>query len=301
MNSPKNVIAVVRTLALLALAVAGPVSLAAAPVAIGPAEGVSATGSTLVVLGQRIRVDASARAQASLVRAGDMITVVGYLDSAGMPIATGVSPLESKFVPGSTIVYVRGSVRELKASVGSAQIGSLQVDYTAALVGEEALALRAGDIVEISGIYFGSALMSASLIAKYAITGTEACASGIAGTGRVETSSDGIAGTGRVETSSDGIAGTGRVETSSDGIAGTGRVETSSDGIAGTGRVETSSDGIAGTGRVKTSSDGIAGTGRVETSSDGIAGTGRVEASSDGIAGTGRFSGCDNGIAGTGR
>jgi hypothetical protein len=77
--------------------------------------------------------------------------VTGAFDSKGALKAKAMSLSGRQYVPGSTDVMVVGKVRTVDASLGIITIGSLAVDYSAALAAG-AIQFAPGQIVAIFGV-----------------------------------------------------------------------------------------------------------------------------------------------------
>jgi Domain of unknown function (DUF5666) len=117
-----------------------------------------------------------------LLHDGDLVAVNGLLDTP----AASVTRLAESYVPGATLVFVRGRVGQVDDSIGLAMIGRLKVDYTPAMGSSEFRALQAGSIVEATGTQPEkggsliassvrlSAITGTSLVTPRAITGTSA-------------------------------------------------------------------------------------------------------------------------------
>src|SRR6185437_3400799 len=247
----------------------------------------TSAASGLVVSGQTVRLTTSAL-QAALPAKGALVAVYGSLLADGTISASQVSEVGQAYVPGATTLYIRGVVKSVNASVGRAQVGSLSIDYTAALYESSDAGIKPGSVVEFSGLQSSASTLFASRVSASGIGGTNH-ANGIGGTnvvangiGGTNVAANGIGGTNAV---ANGIGGTNRAN----GIGGT---NVTANGIGGTNAV---ANGIGGTNRA----NGIGGT---NVTANGIGGTnvtangiGGTNVSANGIGGTNRA----NGIGGT--
>src|SRR6185437_2840563 len=217
----------------------------------------TSAASGLVVSGQTVRLTTSAL-QAALPAKGALVAVYGSLLADGTISASQVSEVGQAYVPGATTLYIRGVVKSVNASVGRAQVGSLSIDYTAALYESSDAGIKPGSVVEFSGLQSSASTLFASRVSASGIGGTNH-ANGIGGTNVV---ANGIGSTNRAN----GIGGT---NVTANGIGGTNAV---ANGIGGTNRA----NGIGGT---NVTANGIGGTNAV---ANGIGGTNRAT----GIGGT---------------
>jgi hypothetical protein len=172
---------------------------------------------------------------------GDYAVVIDWSRRGASSAVLDVRPLATRYVPGTSEVFLKAKVTTKDSSRAQVQFGRVNVDYSGSLdsVGRQAAAVGASLVVRGTQPHPRGVILSSCISVSR---------DGSLGTGR----SEGSLGTGR----SDGSLGTGRA----DGSLGTGKA----DGSLGTGR----SEGSLGTGR----SDGSLGTGRA----DGSLGTGRA-------------------------
>jgi hypothetical protein len=233
---------------------------------------------------------------------GDYAAVIDWSRRGAKERILEVRPLESRYIPGVSEIYLKSKLTNVDALQGQARLGVVTVDFSNLALTERSPA-SSGSIMVVRGTQpqpKGLVLGRCVSVARDGSLGTGRT-DGSLGTGRA----DGSLGTGRAEGSlgtgrTDGSLGTGKTQ----GSLGTGRLSGSlgtgrTDGSLGTGRTEGSlgtgrADGSLGTGRV----DGSLGTGR----SDGSLGTGKTQ----GSLGTGRLSGSlgtgrADGSLGTGR
>ena len=240
------------------------------------------------VVGQRIEISrqtvflvnhvsvARTGAELQSIMPGDMLAVFGPLDSP----ALSIDRLTTVYVPGSTVIYVRGAISAVDKTLGVAKVNELGVDYTPALYNSEALSLAAGQVVEAVGIQTSPA--GKLLAEQLSISGTKVAESGsISGTSVAKPTS--ISGTSVMKAES--ISGTSVVK--ADSISGTSVAKPTS--ISGTSVAKPTS--ISGTSVAKPTSisgtsvakaDSISGTSVVKP--DSISGTSVAKA--DSISGT---------------
>jgi hypothetical protein len=114
--------------------------------AAGPVERIeiSSAGSEVTVLGQRFTVSIDL---SGCVDVGDYV-VAGATESHDLVALVAVG---SMYVPGESQVWVRGSVTEANESVGTLNVGALEVDYTPHLGSDSGYRPSVGSLVEISG------------------------------------------------------------------------------------------------------------------------------------------------------
>ena len=130
--------------------------LARGVVAYGPIESLDPAKGLVVVLGQTFRFGGTADQMTLLkdrIAIGETIlaTVSGTVDSRGALRVKAMSLSDRQYVPGSTSVMVVGKVRTVDASLGAIAIGSLQVDYSAALAAGNIQFVQ-GQMVAIIGV-----------------------------------------------------------------------------------------------------------------------------------------------------
>jgi hypothetical protein len=218
--------------------------------AYGPIDAIDLSKKQLTILGQTVSLTSQTQAtsrtlslprdlSSALLRSGNgaLVAVYGRIQADGVIQATQIDFSSQAWVPGTTTVYVRGVVTQLRPAVARAQIGKLSVEYAAGLFDPSvADALRVGSAVEILGTKFSTGEMFASRVSVSGIGGSST--SGIGGS-----STSGIGGS-----STSGIGGS-----STSGIGGS-----STSGIGGS-----STSGIGGS-----STSGIGG-----SSTSGIGGS----------------------------
>jgi hypothetical protein len=64
---------------------------------------------------------------------GDLVSVQGSVVSPGWLYADDVAVSALPYVPGATEVFVTGLLTSVDASMGTAQMGGLTIDYTSSL------------------------------------------------------------------------------------------------------------------------------------------------------------------------
>jgi len=137
----------------------------------GTVEAVDVAGGTLVIAGQVVLVDGDTSFDDSIVPgslagivAGDRIEVHGFVGSDGQVRATRLE----KSGPGETEVEVTGLVTDLDAGAKRFTIGSLVVDYSAAVLEDFGAGGPANDdLVEVKGTEFlGDGALKATKVEK---------------------------------------------------------------------------------------------------------------------------------------
>ena len=158
---------------------------------LGPVEKVDIVHGVLIIAGQSVTVGGgttisfdgavSAGNAPSLqrIQVGDLVAAYGQI---GAPSAS-INRLSSAYVPGATKIFVKGRVTAVDATVGSAQINGLTVDYTAGMSDPSFAGVNVGDLVSVSGIQpIAGGQLLANKISRVAITPVVGAAS-IIGTG----------------------------------------------------------------------------------------------------------------------
>lgn len=127
----------------------------------GPIESIDQAGNTLVVLGQTVRTDATTSFGDGIgpgsidgLTVGDIVEVTGFIDAAGVTIATRI---ELKPVGGE--FEVRGVVANLDATAMTFSLAALTVDFSAATLDDDFPGgqISDGDFVEAKGDRLGGA------------------------------------------------------------------------------------------------------------------------------------------------
>jgi hypothetical protein len=218
-------------------------------VAYGVIEGVAGGGIT--VLGQHILIQPSTALSVSsshvaiqnastlLGQIGTLVAVYGQANSDGSIRASEIDLQPTPYVPGATTVYLRGVVSDSNSAIAKVRVGTLLVDYSAALHQPLDAPLHAGAVVEFTGIQVSTGSVYASnLRTIQGIGGTDAASLGIGGTDNA-VKALGIGGT---DVATLGIGGTDKA-VSALGIGGT-DIAIKAKGIGGT---DTATLGIGGT------------------------------------------------------
>ena len=91
---------------------------------VGPVEAINAADKTAIVLGQRVHTVALER-----VVVGDTVAVYGTTRADGS-IAASVIQSGGLYVPGSTSIFLSGTVQRAESSVGRVVVGGVTVDLT---------------------------------------------------------------------------------------------------------------------------------------------------------------------------
>ena len=123
---------------------------------LGPVERVDASTARAQILGQWIPLSQNSRNLEELV--GHVLSVYGSVAADGtFDVASVKEQQSTEYVPGSTRLYLKGSVAALDVVGGNAQVGSLSVNYTNALHTLVASDLFVGAVVSFSGVQFAGA------------------------------------------------------------------------------------------------------------------------------------------------
>ena len=129
----------------------------------GPVNQVDSAGSRIFILGQWISVPATQMGGNLL---GKVVAVYGSITPRGSYSASLVAELGSMtYVSGATQVFIKGVISSINSAYGTAHVGLLSVDYTAALANLNAQDLTNGTIVAFSGVSY------ADPSKLYAVTG----------------------------------------------------------------------------------------------------------------------------------
>jgi hypothetical protein len=135
----------------------------------GPVQGIDLAGSTLVVLGQTVRVGAGTSFDDSIsprslegLQVGDRVQVSGLVGADGVISATRI---ELSVAAGE--VEVQGTVSSVDTTARRFVIGGLTVDYSgASLEGFAAGQPANGDLVEVHGSVNGSGVLVATQVER---------------------------------------------------------------------------------------------------------------------------------------
>ena len=93
----------------------------------GPVSSVNAYEGFFVSMGQQVY---GSPEMLTGLRVGDFVMVGGQIGGAGIIEANTIVDTGARYVPGSTEVFVTGIPSLVDSAMGSATIGSLEVDYT---------------------------------------------------------------------------------------------------------------------------------------------------------------------------
>ena len=113
--------------------------------AMGPVEGVQSDGAvaTVTVAGQGFSISAS---DAASLQVGDYVVVADTFNEAAT-----VGAIDETYVPGVSVIRVRGRVQSVSADTAKVVVNGLVVDYAAALTNSPSLSIANGSLVEFSG------------------------------------------------------------------------------------------------------------------------------------------------------
>ena len=98
----------------------------------------------ITVLGQTYTTDSDTIAD---IAQGDYVAIAGDGEGA----VSLVYSVGSAYVPGVSLVTVRGSVADVDVARGTARIGAVLVDYSAYLAAAPDYVPQTGDMLEVSG------------------------------------------------------------------------------------------------------------------------------------------------------
>jgi len=164
----------------------------AATLTVGPIEHVNLKTSTIVVLGQNYRIDAStliknrAGAVAGLgsLAPYTVVSIGGTETSTGQATVTSITALSEVDVPGATQLLVTGVVSSENAA-GQIKVGGLTVDVNPTLTNDTPK-FAVGNLVEVTGTQPnpGGIFLAQNVIALAGVSGSGAKAdSGVSGSG----------------------------------------------------------------------------------------------------------------------
>src|ERR1017187_2127093 len=123
---------------------------------LGPVETINVSAGYLIVAGQRVPilgattlldngVFAADRMHAlQSLQSGDLVAVNGLIDGP----TVSVNKLAESYVPGATIIFVRGRVDSVDASVGIATVSGLRIDFTPAMGSSGFAGIDEGEVIE---------------------------------------------------------------------------------------------------------------------------------------------------------
>jgi hypothetical protein len=251
---------------------------------VGPVDQVLPGRNELKVLGQTYKV--AAPNQVAGLDIGDHAIVVGRLDADGRLIATELRKLPTKYVPGSSQVYVRGKISLIDFANGRLTVGDSVIQISG--VADVAELNLASDVeLEVlgtqpqpSGLILATALVvvsTPSTVDLQSVTGTGRLS--VTGTGKQSVTGTGkqsVTGTGKQS-----VTGTGKLSVTGTGmqsVTGTGSLS-----VTGTGRQSVTGTGmqsVTGTGSLSVTGTGkqsVTGTGALSVTGTGkqsVTGTG---------------------------
>ncbi len=158
----------------------------------GPIEQVDVNHSRILALGQWFAVPKS---QAAASSPGQFVDVYGAVSASGQYVVSALIHIGSvMYVPGATGVVVAGRISSVDKARGTARIGSLTIDYTAALASFSAQKLATGEVVKFGGLQYADPTTLYAVNARIAPralavamgqTGSGAVAMGQTGSGAV--------------------------------------------------------------------------------------------------------------------
>jgi hypothetical protein len=111
---------------------------------IGPVEAYDAAHRSARILGQTVILPTDAD-----LAIGDIASVLGTTRSDGAIVAAVVED-HGLYIPGSSIIFLSGTIEKVNPAVGRVTVNGITVDYTA-LLADESTAPAAGRTVETSG------------------------------------------------------------------------------------------------------------------------------------------------------
>ncbi len=111
----------------------------------GPVETVQSdvAGATVKVAGQNFAISA---ADAVDLQVGDYVVVGDIFDETAT-----VGAVDGTYVPGVSVIRVRGRVQSVSADTAQLVVNGVVVDYAAALTNSPSLSVANGSLVEFSG------------------------------------------------------------------------------------------------------------------------------------------------------
>ena len=122
---------------------------------LGPIEHVDSSKERVQILRQWISLPKTFATRNLESLLGHVFAVYGSIAADGSLEVDSVADQDSvDYVPGSTRLYLKGSITELDDVRGTAQIGSLSVSYSNALHTLDAADLSVGAVVSFGGLQF---------------------------------------------------------------------------------------------------------------------------------------------------
>jgi len=119
-------------------------------IVIGPVEAVRPAESTISVLGQLFALPLSL----STTSVGDLVAVRGSVKSDGTYVVTHLTNLGSVYVDGATELFLKGTVKSVDTTAGTLRIGSLSINYTAALPSLTVESIETGKVAAFGGLAY---------------------------------------------------------------------------------------------------------------------------------------------------
>ena len=118
----------------------------------GPVDAIDQANSRISVLGQWIHVPPSEINSLP----NEIVAIKGALDATGHYRAASVATVSSatQYVPGATTLFIMGRISSIDYAMGTLKIGSLTVDYTAALGALPVSKLSVGAVVSFTGLEY---------------------------------------------------------------------------------------------------------------------------------------------------
>jgi len=111
---------------------------------VGPVEAYDQKHLTARILKQTVLLK-----QAIPLVVGDLVSVVGSIDANGAIVASTIKD-QGLYVPGSSEILLSGRIQTINASVGTAMVNGVTVDYTP-LMSDDLSVLRVGSEFTVSG------------------------------------------------------------------------------------------------------------------------------------------------------
>ena len=122
---------------------------------LGPVDLVDSSKARVQVLGQWIPLSQSQIAQPLDGLVGHVVAVYGSISADGsLEVASVREQTSTDYVAGASHLYLKGSISALDTLRGTAQIGSLSVNYSSALHSLIADELAVGAVVSFSGLRY---------------------------------------------------------------------------------------------------------------------------------------------------
>jgi hypothetical protein len=149
---------------------------------VGPVEATNVADATATILGQRVRT-----AIADQLTVGNTVAVFGAMRADGSIAASAIQS-RGPYVPGSTSIFLFGTVQRVEPSLGRVVINGVTVDLTP-LMSYGMLSPAVGSKMAVSG----TQPLNGGRLLVNGISGSGASANGISGSGA---NANGISGSG---------------------------------------------------------------------------------------------------------